>query len=192
MKNDILAEFKSMQNLMSSSVDLSKPKKKKPVTQKEVKVESRKVLNKPNDPYVIYRTRLENGMFDKFTTKDMLYFFIDVAKENGVNYIVSNYAKELRQFKLCVERGYSVEDILAMIEFLFTSGQPYLDVNRLHPGILLTNWAKTIYADTKLWLDDKYEPYKKQSYASQSKPHQKREFTGDTSKETVKIDDWGI
>ena len=192
MKNDILAEFKSMQNLMSSSVDLSKPKKKKPVTQKEVKVESRKVLNKPNDPYVIYRTRLENGMFDKFTTKDMLYFFIDVAKENGVNYIVSNYAKEQRQFKLCVERGYSVEDILAMIEFLFTSGQPYLDVNRLHPGILLTNWAKTIYADTKLWLDDKYEPYKKQSYASQSKPHQKREFTGDTSKETVKIDDWGI
>ena len=192
MKNDILAEFKSMQNLMSSSVDLSKPKKKKPVTQKEVKVESRKVLNKPNDPYVIYRTRLENGMFDKFTTKDMLYFFIDVAKENGVNYIVSNYAKELRQFKLCVERGYSVEDILAMIEFLFTSGQPYLDVNRLHPGILLTNWAKTIYADTKLWLDDKYEPYKKQSYSSQSKPHQKREFTGDTSKETVKIDDWGI
>ena len=192
MKNDILAEFKSMQNLMSSSVDLSKPKKKKPVTQNEVKVESRKVLNKPNDPYVIYRTRLENGMFDKFTTKDMLYFFIDVAKENGVNYIVSNYAKELRQFKLCVERGYSVEDILAMIEFLFTSGQPYLDVNRLHPGILLTNWAKTIYADTKLWLDDKYEPYKKQSYASQSKPHQKREFTGDTSKETVKIDDWGI
>ena len=191
MKNDILAEFKSMQNLMSSSVDLSKPKKKKPVTQKEVKVESRKVLNKPNDPYVIYRTRLENGMFDKFTTKDMLYFFIDVAKENGVNYIVSNYAKELRQFKLCVERGYAVEDILAMIEFLFTSGQPYLDVNRLHPGILLTNWAKTIYADTKLWLDDKYEPYKKQSYASQSKP-QKREFTGDTSKETVKIDDWGI
>ena len=191
MKNDILAEFKSMQNLMSSSVDLSKPKKK-PVTQKEVKVESRKVLNKPNDPYVIYRTRLENGMFDKFTTKDMLYFFVDVAKENGVNYIVSNYAKELRQFKLCVERGYSVEDILAMIEFLFTSGQPYLDVNRLHPGILLTNWAKTIYADTKLWLDDKYEPYKKQSYASQSKPHQKREFTGDTSKETVKIDDWGI
>ena len=192
MKNDILAEFKSMQNLMSSSVDLSKPKKKKPVTQNEIKVESRKVLNKPNDPYVIYRTRLENGMFDKFTTKDMLYFFIDVAKENGVNYIVSNYAKELRQFKLCVERGYSVEDILAMIEFLFTSGQPYLDVNRLHPGILLTNWAKTIYADTKLWLDDKYEPYKKQSYASQSKPHQKREFTGDTSKETVKIDDWGI
>ena len=192
MKNDILAEFKSMQNLMSSSVDLSKPKKKKPVTQKEVQVESRKVLNKPNDPYVIYRTRLENGMFDKFTTKDMLYFFIDVAKENGVNYIVSNYAKELRQFKLCVERGYSVEDILAMIEFLFTSGQPYLDVNRLHPGILLTNWAKTIYADTKLWLDDKYEPYKKQSYASQSKPQQKREFTGDTSKETVKIDDWGI
>ena len=192
MKNDILAEFKSMQNLMSSSVDLSKPKKKKPVTQKEVKVESRKVLNKPNDPYVIYRTRLENGMFDKFNTRDMLYFFIDVAKENGVNYIVSNYAKEQRQFKLCVERGYSVEDILAMIEFLFTSGQPYLDVNRLHPGILLTNWAKTIYADTKLWLDDKYEPYKKQSYASQSKPHQKREFTGDTSKETVKIDDWGI
>ena len=150
MKNDILAEFKSMQNLMSSSVDLSKPKKKKPVTQKEVKVESRKVLNKPNEPYVIYRTRLENGMFVKFTTKDMLYFFIDVARENGVNYIVSNYAKELRQFKLCVERGYSVEDILAMIEFLFTSGQPYLDVNRLHPGILLTNCAKTIYADTKL------------------------------------------
>ena len=190
MKHDILAEFKAKQNLMSSSVDLTKPRKK--VQQQEKPIESRKVLNKPNDPYVICKTRLENGMFDKFNTRDILYFFVDVAKENGVKYIVSNYAKEQRTFKLLKERGYSVEEILTMIEFLFTSGQQYLDVNRLHPGILLTNWAKTIYADTKLWLDDKYEPYKKQSYASQSKPHQKREFTGDTSKETVKIDDWGI
>lgn len=187
MKNDILAEFKSMQNLMSS-VDLTKPKKK-PINQKEKTVESRKVLNKPTDPYLIYQTRLENGMFDKFSSRDMLYFFCDVAKENGVDYIVSNYAKEQRQFKLCIERGYSVQDILAMIEFLFTSGQPYLDVNRLHPGILLTNWAKTIYADTKLWLDDKYVPHKKQ-YQPKNQPV--REFTGDTSKEEVKINEWGF
>ena len=190
MKHDILAEFKAKQNLMSNSVDLTKPRKK--MQQQEKPIESRKVLNKPNDPYVIYRTRLENGMFDKFNTRDILYFFVDVAKENGVKYIVSNYAKEQRTFKLLKERGYSVEEILTMIEFLFTSGQQYLDVNRLHPGILLTSWAKTIYADSQLWLDDKYEPYKKQSYASTSKPQPKREFTGDTSKETVKIDDWGI
>lgn len=189
MREDILSEFKSMQNLMSSSVDLSKPKKRKSVSQREQKVESRKVLNNPTDPYVVYKTRLENCMFDKFNSRDILYFFVDVANENGVKYIVSSYAKEQRQFKLLMERGYSVEDILSMIEFLFTSGQPYLDVNRLHPGILLTNWVRTIHSDTKLWLDDKYEPYKKQTL---SKPQQKREFTGDTSKETVKIDDWGI
>lgn len=189
MKNDILAEFKSMQNLMSNSVDLTKPRKKKSVAQKDKPIESRKVLNKPSDPYLIYQARLEHGMFEKFTSRDMLFFFSDVAKENGVNYVVSNYAKEQRHFKLCIERGYAVEDILAMIEFLFTSGQQYLDVNRLHPGILLTNWAKTIYADTKLWLDDKYVP-NQQKY--QSKPQLNREFTGDTSKETVKMNDWGI
>lgn len=190
MKNNILAEFKSMQNLMSSSVDLTKPRKKIK-DPKEKPIESRKVLNKPNDPYLIYKTRLEKGMFDKFSSRDILYFFIDVANENGVKYIVSNYAKEQRQFNLCLERGYSVEEILSMIEFLFTSGQPYLDVNRLNPGILLTNWAKTIYADTQLWLEDKYEPNPiKTTY--QSKPQIKREFMGDTSKETVKINDWGI
>ena len=58
MKHDILAEFKAKQNLMSSSVDLTKPRKK--VQQQEKPIESRKVLNKPNDPYFIYRTRLEN------------------------------------------------------------------------------------------------------------------------------------
>ena len=190
MKTDILAEFKAKQYLMSNSVDLSKPRKK-PQLPKEKPIESRKILNNPSDPYQIYKARLENGMFDKFNSRDMLYFFCDLAKENGVKYIVSNYAKEQRTFKLLLERGYSVEDILTMIEFLFTSGQPYLDVNRLQPGILLTKWANTIYADSKLWLEDKYEPYKKQNKVSPvARPV--REFTGDTSTETIKINDWGI
>lgn len=189
MKNDILAEFKSMQTLMSSSVDLTKPRPRKDAP-KGKPISSKKILNNVSDPYQIYKTRLENGMFDKFSSRDMLFFFVDVAKENGVDYKVLNYAKEQRQFNLLKERGYSTEDILAMIEFLFTSGQTYLDLHKIHPGILLTGWIRTIESDTKLWLDDRFVPNKK-NYSS-NKPKVVREFTGDTSKETVKIDDWGI
>lgn len=127
------------------------------------------VQNKPPSPkpketmsryYANYQKKLEEGQLDKFSTRDMMYFFRDKAEESGVKYVIANPKICMRHFKLTLERGYKPEEVLSMIEFLFTSGQTYLDITKLHTGILTTNWCNTIYQDTLLWLDDKFVPNK--------------------------------
>lgn len=127
------------------------------------------VQNKPPSPkpkdtmdryYAKYLSKLEKGELDKFSTRDMMYFFRDKAEESGIKYVIANPKIAMRHFKLTIERGYKPEEVLSMIEFLFTSGQTYLDLAKLHTGILTTNWCNTIYQDTLLWLDDKFVPNK--------------------------------
>ena len=91
----------------------------------------------------------------------------------------------MRNFKLALERGYSTEDLLAMIEFLFTSGQTYLDVKTIHPGILLTNWCNKIYQDTQLWLDDNYDPN-----VTYTKPKLNREWTDNNTEIKSNVGEW--
>lgn len=114
--------------------------------------------------YEKYLAKFEKGDLSSFSTRDIMFFFRDIANDNGAKYIIANPKIDMRNFKLALERGYTTEELLAMIEFLFTSGQTYLEKRNIHPGILLTGWCNKIYQDTQLWLDDKYNPnedYKK-------------------------------
>lgn len=113
-----------------------------------------------NTLYEKYQYKLDKGLLEKFNTRDIMFYFRDTANDNGVKYIIGNPKVDMRNFKLALDRGYTTEEVLAMIEFLFTSGQTYLDKNSLHPGILLTGWCNRIYNDMKLWLDDKFDPNK--------------------------------
>lgn len=133
--------------------------------------------------YDRYRKKLEDGQLDKFNSRDLLYFFSDTANSNGVKYVIGNCKIGMRHFKLAKERGYSNEDLLAMIEFLFTSGQTYLAKEHIHTGILVSNWCNTIYNDTQLWLKDEYNPNKKSNY---NKPVREwTETSSDESKSSV-------
>lgn len=108
--------------------------------------------------YEKYLAKYEKGNLSKFSSRDIMYFFKDTAEANGVKYVVSNMKRDMRTYNLAKEKGYTVEEILAMIEFLFTSGQKYLDIRTLNPSILISGWCNKIYQDTMLWLDDKYDP----------------------------------
>lgn len=136
--------------------------------------------------YNKYLAKLEKGELSKFSTRDIMFFFRDMANENGHKYIIANPKIDMRNFKLALERGYSTEDILAMIEFLYTSGQKYLDLKSLHPGILLTNWCNTIYKDTQLWLDDKFDPNTKYT----NKPQLNREWSDDNEEVKSNVGEW--
>lgn len=135
--------------------------------------------------YNSYLKKLESGNINKFSTRDIMFFFRDTANDNGVKYIIANPKIDMRNFKLALERGYTTEDILAMIEFLFTSGQKYLDIKTLHPGLLLTNWCNKIYQDTQLWIDDKYDPN-----ATFSKPKMTREWTDSNEEIKSNVGEW--
>ena len=134
--------------------------------------------------YDKYLHKLHKGELSKFSTRDLMFYFRDIANENGVKYIIANPKVEMRNFKLALDRGYTTENILAMIEFLFTSGQKYLDKRSLHPGILLTNWCNTIYRDTELWLNDEYNPNRTNS----NKPN--REWVDNDTDKKSNVGEW--
>lgn len=138
--------------------------------------------------YEKYLNKLHKGDINKFSTRDIMFFFRDTANENGVKYIIANPKIDMRNFKVALDRGYTTEDILAMIEFLFTSKQTYLDINSVHPGILLTGWCNKIYSDTKLWLDDKFDP--KTPYKDSHKTTLNREWVDSNSEVKSKVGEW--
>lgn len=180
--SDIMAEFKAKQNLINVS-----QAKRKDITKGYNKRPKKDTYN----PYTSYKAKLEQGKLDKFSTRDISYFFRDVANENGVKYVISNIAKDSKCYKLCIERGYTTSEILTMIEFLFTSGQPYLRVETLQPTILISSWCNTIYADSQLWLKDEYDPNKK--YNKNKKKSPNREWVGEVPEEDkATIGDWGF
>lgn len=116
---------------------------------------------------------------DDFNSIDLVYYFREIAEENGVNYRIANIQKDARMFKILKET-YENREICGMIVFLFESGQNYLKKETISPNILVSSWSNTIYADFKLWLDDKYVPKK-------NKQRRTREWEEDTNNENVEI-----
>lgn len=176
MTNDLLETYYNIINNIER-VPLSNDKKIK--TEKKAPKKSTSIY------YENYRKKLENNQFDKFGTRDFLYFFKDTANDVGVKYVISNYAKDMRVFKLLKERGYSNEEILIMIEFLFKSDQDYLDKRYIQPTVLISGWCNKIYQDSQLWLNDKYVPKSKAKFSQ-------REYTGDTNITSISIGEWDI
>lgn len=135
--------------------------------------------------YDSYKLKFERQEFDKFGTRDLMYFFSDTARANGVKYVEANQMVSMRQFKLCINRGYSPRDIMTMIAFLFESEQDYLDKRSITPNILVSTWCNTIFKDSQDWLNDEYVPRTK-------KKHKTREWTGSKDESDTSIGEWGV
>lgn len=119
---------------------------------------------KPSTQYEnFYRkyTNLEESI-DSFGVTDLVYYFREIAKENGHRYVITNIVKDKAVFKRVLS-NYSVREVCAMIEFIFESDQDYLDKDRTTPNVLYSAWVNTIYADMNLWLEDKYVPKSKKT-----------------------------
>lgn len=99
---------------------------------------------------------LENHI-DNLGTRDLVYYFREVSEESGYKYMIANIKKDMAIMKRLKET-YTPREICGMIEFLFTSNQDYLSKDGLGINILGSSWVNTIYADMKLWVDDKYVP----------------------------------
>lgn len=119
---------------------------------------------------------------DKFNAKDLVYFFIEKAKEAGVKYVVPNMAKECGMFKNFLKK-YSSREICLMIEFVFNSNQNYLDKSTFSPSLLMSRWCNTIYHDSLLWVDDKYVPDTNRAKST-------REWGKEVTDEKASIGEW--
>lgn len=145
----------------------------------------RKVHSTTNH-YLKYAEKLNKREFDKFSSRDLLFYFKDKAKVNGIKFVSTiqndiRYMNNLKQAR----KNYEVAELMVMMEFLFDSEQDYLDKHTLHPGIFVTSWVNTIYRDTELWIDDKYVPRSKKLNSKKVKLEEfkkNREWQGSTIK----------
>lgn len=115
-----------------------------------------KGVSSPYDSFLRKYNNFEEQV-DNFGTRDLVYYFREVSEESGYKYVVSNIKKDMAIMKR-LRANYSNREICGMIEFLYESDQDYLEKDRLSPNLLASQWVNTIYADMKLWVDDKYVP----------------------------------
>ena len=120
---------------------------------------TRKRNTNPSTPYESF-IRKYNALeetIDDLGTRDLVYYFREIAQEQGYKYVISNIKKDMAIMKR-LRNNYSNREICGMIEFLYESDQDYLEKDRLSPNLLASQWVNTVYADMKLWVDDKYIP----------------------------------
>lgn len=122
----------------------------------------------PYDTFIRKYNDFENNV-DTFSTRELVYYLREIAQESGYKYVIANIKKDMAIMKRLLE-NYSTKEICAMIEFLYVSEQDYIDKNRVSVNLLGSQWINTIYADTMLWVEDKYTPHteKKKSYRKKS------------------------
>lgn len=174
--SDLVSSFKELRRTtIKPVVSKDKPAKKKNP--------SRIGSNSPYDNF-LYKYQNLDEYIDKLNTSDLVFYFREVSKEEGFNYVITNLRRDARTFRRILE-NFSKREVCAMIEFLFRSEQDYLSKYRLTPNLLCSNWVNTIYPDMKLWLEDKYVP------KSARKRQKQREWSETVSKDTeAKIGVW--
>ena len=168
----VLSEFRA-----SRGQTEQRPKESpKPSTRK------RSGASSPYESFIRKYNSLEDTI-DDLGTRDLIYYFREIAQEQGYKYVISNIKKDMAIMKR-LKNNYSTREICGMIEFLYESDQDYLEKDRLSPNILASSWVNTIYADMQLWVDDKYVPKK----AKKAKKH--HEWSQPVKETNSKIGDW--
>ena len=138
----------------------------------------------PTSPYEVFLRKYSHleDTIDDLGTRDLVYYFREVAQENGYKYVISNIQKDMTIMKR-LRANYENREICGMIEFLYESDQDYLEKDRLSPNLLASQWVNTIYADMKLWVEDKYIPKSVQK-KQKTKHNTKGEWTSDIEYKT--------
>lgn len=163
----VLSEFR-----MSRGQSEKAPKQTAPPT--------RQRKNTGSSPYEVFLRKYQNleETIDTLGTRDLVYYFREIAEERGYKYTISNIKKDMAIMKRLRE-NYTNREICGMIEFLYESDQDYLEKDRLSPNILASAWVNTVYADMQLWVDDKYIPRSVQ--AKKKKNVKQREWDKDVA-----------
>lgn len=180
-----------MGRIVYNNSDLSKLLREARGQGQEVEKESPKKKSKRNaeSSYTRFLRKyydLENSI-DSFGTKDLLFFFREKSRESGNHYVIANMQRDMGIFKR-LQEDFSVEEILLMIEFIFSGDQTYLNVSHTQPTVLVSNWINSIYPDSILWSKDEYVD-KKDFYKNKNRTT--REWSSKENN-TTKIGEWDL
>lgn len=175
MNHDLIDAFRKYRNQITVSSDVpikGVPKREHPRNTK---------TGSGYDTFLDKYEKLPESI-ESFSTKDICFFFKTKAEEAGTKYVIANMKRDMGIFKKLKEE-FSVEEILLMIEFIFSGDQTYLDIRRTQPTVLASNWINTVYKDSIDWANDCYTDRN-----TVTNKNAKREWKS-TSKKT-KIGEW--
>lgn len=120
--------------------------------------------------------KLEDERFMDFDEKDWFQYFVLKAKEQGVKYLVRNYAKDYTIIKSILSE-LTWDELKTMIDFVWESDQDIVDKRTVGIWILSKGWINTIYQNSVLWKDGQYVP--------KSAPSRNREWVAEASSKPV-------
>lgn len=103
--------------------------------------------------YEAFKKRLNANRGDLFNNRDLVYYFREMSEGK---YYIANYAKDMHIFKR-LRQSFSVEDIILMIDFLFSPANDYLPTPTVN--LMASSWVNTIHTDAIAWADGKYIPH---------------------------------
>lgn len=175
--DNLTSAFRKLRNQLTVSSD---------ETPKGVPEVRKKRNAKSGSSYNAFLSKYENleESYMRFTTQDLCYFFRQKAEEAGSRYVIANMKRDMGIFKKLKE-SYSVQEILLMVEFIFSGDQTYLDIYRTQPTVLASNWVNKVYQDSIDWANDCYTDKK-----TLTNKNAKREWQHTTSSKKTKIGEW--
>lgn len=170
--SDLVGAFRQVHNQLSTRVDKSVDN-------------SKKRSSKPKkDPYAKFKEKLNDlqNTIDTFNSPELWFYFIEVAERNNIHYVCSNKARDLGALKILLSK-YPAREICLMIEFLFESGQQYLELETITPSVIGSAWLNTIHSDSMKWVMGDFNPNKKAPKAS-------REWSKSVDEDNIDIGGW--
>lgn len=131
-----------------------------------------------------FQRKMNMGRGDLFSNRDLVYYFREMS---GNTYHIANWKKDMAIFKRLHET-YSTEDIILMIDFLFSEDNDYLYDPTIN--VMASSWINTIFRDSQDWADGNYVPHKKRGKAGKRASQiESREYelqwTGETPKSSI-------
>ena len=180
-----VVSYDDTEDSLSEFAEERKKRLESPDTDKPDSISYDKKNRSYSSPYSSFLRKYENleSHIDTFGTRDLVYYFREIAQESGFKYTISNIKKDMAIMKRLRE-SYTNKEICGMIEFLYESEQDYLSKPHLSINILGSSWINTIYADTLLWIDDKFIPRGKET-SSKRKKSQHEWDSGVASDDTI-------
>ena len=156
-------------------------------TEKEEKRELKKYTK--TGQYEAYLRKVKLEQVEEFNSRDLVYYFRDSSIEANKKYRVANFKKDMAIMKH-LKDSYSNEEIILMIDFLFSKDNDYLDKPSIN--LIASSWINTIYIDSQDWADGKYVPHKQRGKKRISRVAQleSREYESNGKDSSIEIGEW--
>ena len=135
-----------------------------------------------DESYERYLRKAESGRREEFNGLDLVYFFRDASRDAGYRYSISNITMESGCMKRLLEE-YTPVEICHMVDFIFKSGQDYMNKATCSPHLMASNWRNTLYPDSRAWLAGEYG-------TNQSSQLKRREWGTKKQEPDVRIGGW--